>query len=291
MKEPEVPSSSPFAPVIALGSVQIAMLLKSIRPDDQSDTAHYVRERVAGMESVLTLCRRAAAGEKLDAPMLVKVERKAAPTTTDRSLEERVEELELRVTQLEGPRSVPDPPPPRRAVPEILKTPKSSRAVKSKGGLSGCAVKCLGVLKQRREQPTTVVQLAIFAGYSATSGGLGQALADLRAGDFIAGSGSDMRITRAGLDIAPDVEELPKGNALAQYWIARLKGAQRRVFEAVWSCARAGLDSVDQLASVTGYSATSGGLGQAIADLRKMELITSSWPMRAADTFFERGSR
>ena len=285
MKEPAVPAGSPFESVVTAGRAMVLGLTRTL-PSDPEDR-NLTLAKVEGMEAILLLCQRAAAGEKLDAPRLVKVERSSLED--DHGVLRRIADLERHVAELEvyargGAR------PALRVLPEMLETPRAKGGPKP-SGLGSCAMRCLGVLKQRRGRLTSQVQIAIFSGYSITSGGLGQALADLRASGFVTGSRSHLQITSEGLAVAPDVEELPRGRALVTYWLSKLKGAKRTIFEAVYAAGHGGFSDVEDLAASTGYSPTSGGVGQALADLRKMELIGEGWPLRASVVFFEGGEQ
>lgn len=114
-------------------------------------------------------------------------------------------------------------------------------------------------------------RIAIFSGYSATSGGFGQALADLRGEGWIEDENARTSITAIGLEALGAFDLLPTGAALFDFWRANVTTAESRILVALRDH-RAGLTRSD-LARICEYSETSGGFGQALADLRLRRLI------------------
>jgi hypothetical protein len=113
-------------------------------------------------------------------------------------------------------------------------------------------------------------KLALWTGYSPDSGGYGQALADLRADKYIAGDATAIVITEAGRAAAGDVESLPIGRELLRWWCDKRPKGDADIL-ATLSHGRP--MSRDDIAYSTGKSATSGGFGQALANLRRLGLI------------------
>jgi hypothetical protein len=135
----------------------------------------------------------------------------------------------------------------------------------------------LGILMQY-PSGRSQAQLAILAGYSPKSGLVGQALANLRKLDAIEGKAALITITDRGREIVgDDYEPLPTGAELRQYWLDRndLSKAAKNFLGQLFAVYP---DSIPQedLALEAGYSPKSGLVGQALADLRKRELITGS---------------
>jgi len=120
-------------------------------------------------------------------------------------------------------------------------------------------------------RPMSKTQIALYAGLSATSGGLSQALADLRADGAITGPGSANTITSAGYTELGDWARLPEGNALFEFWCSKMGGAAEKVLRVLRRSQEP--MSKSAVATAAGLSNTSGGLSQALADLRKMQLI------------------
>lgn len=114
-------------------------------------------------------------------------------------------------------------------------------------------------------------ELAFYIGVSRTSGGFGQALADLRKDGLIEGPGAAIEITAAGRVELGEFTPLPTGHELFAFWCSKLGTTHEKVLRALHK-SRSALN-MDALSEATGLSRTSGGLGQALADLRKMRLI------------------
>ncbi|HYX22389.1 MAG TPA: helicase HerA-like domain-containing protein [Thermoanaerobaculia bacterium] len=131
-------------------------------------------------------------------------------------------------------------------------------------------MKILGALDQGG--PMNRKKLAIWTGYSHTSGSFGQALADLRANGSIAGSSKEFAITSAGRSsVAGHAQELPTGEALLEWWIARRPASDGLVLRAL-ADNRGPMSRVD-IAKKIVRSNTSGSYGQTLADLRALGLI------------------
>jgi len=114
-------------------------------------------------------------------------------------------------------------------------------------------------------------KLALWSGYSHTSGSFGQALADLREAGDIVGSSKELSITSEGrTKVAGHVEKLPKGEALLEWWIAKRPSGDGLVLRAL---ARGGPMSREDIAAAIDRSNTSGSYGQTLADLRALGLI------------------
>jgi hypothetical protein len=118
-------------------------------------------------------------------------------------------------------------------------------------------------------------KIAIFAGYSVTSGSFGQAIATLRAIEFVEGrQGATMALTDKGAQANWTPITLPKGAALFEYWQRRFGECGGRILEALrreYPIPR----SRTEIARLTGYSVTSGSFGSTLAKLTKAELIES----------------
>jgi hypothetical protein len=131
-------------------------------------------------------------------------------------------------------------------------------------------MKILGALDQGG--PMNRKRLAIWTGYSHTSGSFGQALADLGRAGRITGSSKEFVITAAGrAHVAGHIEKLPTGEALLEWWIARRPSSDGLVLRALAS--HGGPMSRAEIAKKIARSNTSGSYGQTLADLRALGLI------------------
>jgi hypothetical protein len=313
-KEPVVPAGSVFAPVIEAAKAMIHVLSTTF-DDPDAETRSLRLERIAGMETILVLCTRAAAGKPLDpdtavmGPLANAIRtppRAVPPSKKPLTLEERMARLEQLVAAHFDPTApVPAELPdtwtrPARAMPTILEAPathtngaaKAPRVVHTEDGkLRAQDRRLLEVLVRRTRDglSTTNVELGILSGYSVSSGGFGQALGRLRAAGLIEGSAAENRATSDGRRRweAEPSPALPTGQALIAHWLHRIKGQDRSIFSVLCSAYPRGL-TLEELTKETGYSGKSGGFGQALARLRRLELVNpTGWPMRANATFFE----
>jgi hypothetical protein len=131
-------------------------------------------------------------------------------------------------------------------------------------------MKILGALDQGG--PMNRKKLAIWTGYSHTSGSFGQALADLGRAGHITGSSKEFAITAEGrAHVAGHVVKLPTGEALLEWWIARRPSSDGLVLRALAS--HGGPMSRAEIAKKIARSNTSGSYGQTLADLRALGLI------------------
>lgn len=95
-----------------------------------------------------------------------------------------------------------------------------------------------------------------------------------------------LRITAAGKDAVGEVEQLPSGDDLINYWLNRFTGCQRAILEKLtWTWPQS--MTREELADATGYSNSSGGFNAALAELRALELINKGRDIKASEVFFE----
>jgi hypothetical protein len=132
----------------------------------------------------------------------------------------------------------------------------------------------------------TKVQVGILSGYSHSSGGFNGAIARLRAEGLIEGSAGAMRITAAGKGAVGEVERLPTGDDLINYWLNRFSGCQRAILDMLTQIYPQSTTR-EELAVLTGYSNSSGGFNAALAELRALELINKGRDIKASEVFFE----
>ena len=170
---------------------------------------------------------------------------------------------------------LPDLPSPAKSPPKAaLKLAGRVAPPSDDTQLTKCQRAILTVLVQRGF-PCTRTLIGIQAGYSVKSGGYSQALADLRKALMITGPADAMVITLTGHAAVGSVDELPTGRELLAYWVRRLPRCPGQILALLGDLFPDGLSRL-MVADRTRYSPSSGGFSQALADLRKLELITGS---------------
>ncbi len=177
-----------------------------------------------------------------------------------------------------APNPAPKPAPPVRRQP----------AETGEGGdstLSRAERAILTTLAQHGRRTTT--QVALLTGYSHKSGGFRNALSALRSAGHIVGRG-DVETTEAGLAALGDVEPLPAGPALLDWWYSKLTKAQRAILAEVVAAWPREVP-IEAIAEATGYSPASGGFRNALSRLRSLDLASGRGALRAADVLGEAG--
>lgn len=122
-------------------------------------------------------------------------------------------------------------------------------------------------------RPMSLKEISILTGYRITSGGFAQAIANLIKAGYVTRGDKMLEITAAGKIAIPTPDQLPTGADLLEYWKQHLKGAHANILQVLYDHGGA-IVSFDEVCDVTGYKPTSGGLAQALADLKKLRLIT-----------------
>lgn len=150
--------------------------------------------------------------------------------------------------------------------------------------LSRCARALLGVLSQRGSANDS--QLAILSGYSRNSSGFANSLSSLKVGGFIVGRFDRREITESGRLFVGDVEPLPAGHSLLNYWVGKLHKCEGALLKAVY---HARSISRENLGQVTGYSISSSGFNNGLSKLRVLELVSGRGgeDITIADEFLE----
>jgi len=145
-----------------------------------------------------------------------------------------------------------------------------------------CERAILAVLSQHPDG-CTLGKLTLLSGYRA-SGGFRNALSTLRTAGLLDGANTaTMRVTQAGLDTLGDVDPLPAGDALLDYWQQhRSFGSMER---AILGALRDGsARTIDELAAAGGYQ-VSGGFRNALSKLRTAGVLVgkNTEPMRLSE--------
>ncbi len=159
-------------------------------------------------------------------------------------------------------------PAPAAHVPAVAKkTPPPRTADDSE--LSKPSRECLKVFYWLREQKVDRTLLAFYSGYSPTSGGVTEALADLRERQLISG----WQITAAGeTAIAAIAGERPDGPQRREWIRPRLTACGNKILDILIENYPRRM-SRQELCDAGGYSVSSGGVTEALADLRKTDAI------------------
>jgi len=154
--------------------------------------------------------------------------------------------------------------------------------------LKPCSVALLNVIAQYPEG-CTLDKACIVAGYKPGSGGVGQAVAQLKRLGLIDKSGqSHFRATVEGCATANPID-LPSGSNLLEYWRGKLSPCARELLTVYFDAYPKEMHINDACASCPNpYKPGSGGVGQAVAELKKAEVITGARGVfRASAVFFE----
>lgn len=165
------------------------------------------------------------------------------------------------------------PTPPRPSTVAATATPRGVAA--NLGG--GMRRDILSVLVHYPETGRTRAQVALFIGRKASGGGFQNALSSLRADGYIEpGKGDPLVITQAGTDAyvaaVGHVEPLPTGQALLDFWLAKVGKPGSMPHDILYTLAeatRAGLTLTPaQVAERLGRAAGGGGFQNAYSTLR-----------------------
>lgn len=121
-----------------------------------------------------------------------------------------------------------------------------------------------------RRKTASASQLAVLSGYSRKSSGFATAVRNLKDLGFMTGTGNRYEVTEEGRKYVGDVEPLPGGKGLLDYWKNRLGRCEATLLQWVYDegpVARA------DLAERSGYSAKSSGFNGAISTLKELGLV------------------
>jgi hypothetical protein len=198
-------------------------------------------------------------------------------------------ELEILHKTIAARRSPPPPPReyPRAPVPPPQKPRvlgESQSRIVAAGSMPKGQRAILTVLAQSPEG-STKSRLALLSGYAPSGGGFNNYLATLRTTGAIEGS-DPIRITATGLEGLGAVEELPKGEALVEYWLAKLGKAERAILTYLVQCFPNAMPK-ETVAKAAGYEPHGGGFNNALSHLRTIELIEGRGELRAAAALTE----
>lgn len=180
--------------------------------------------------------------------------------------------------------TAPAPATPRRAA---AATPMPVAVqVNGAASLSKAERAILTVLVQY-PQGRTKTQLGLLAGYSPKGGGFNNALGRLRSHGLITGAGQEpIAAVDGAAEALGEFEPLPRGQALLDYWLAKLSKAERAVLTTLYVSHPQAMTKAE-LGEATGYEPSGGGFNNALGKLRTLELAEGYAQIKAAEVFFD----
>ncbi len=158
--------------------------------------------------------------------------------------------------------------------------PRAATMAAGSGDLAKATRAILNVLAQFPDGATKT-KTALIAGYSSSGGGFNNSLSSLRTKGFIVGS-DPLRITDTGADALGNLDPLPQGRELLDYWLRHpsLGKAERAILSALYDKSPR---TKQDLAAAAGYEATGGGFNNALSRLRALDLISGSQELQIAE--------
>lgn len=146
-------------------------------------------------------------------------------------------------------------------------------------GSSGL-LRMLAALVQHTELTRTA--LAHLSVMSPKSGTFSNYLSAGRTNGWWESAGEVIRITDEGVASAGDVDPLPSGDDLLDYWCSQVTGAARDMLRIIAESGVHGIDR-DELARAVNMSAKSGTFSNYLSKLRSLQLISRSQPFVAVE--------
>ncbi len=131
-----------------------------------------------------------------------------------------------------------------------------------------CAKKIYSVLYGNQDKEFTKVQLGLLSGYSPKSGGFGNALAQMNVMNLIKRDNGMISINEINEEYATEEIE----GTSQELWSKKLGLCSRKIFEFLLENGYEEF-SKDQIADMVGYSVSSGGFGNALAQLNSLGFI------------------
>lgn len=119
--------------------------------------------------------------------------------------------------------------------------------------------------------PRSHRQLALQSGYSPTTSTISVALGKLRKLGYVE-SGQPITATAAGVVALGELEPMPTGPALLDYWRSKLGKAERLILDAMLTRYPDEF-RMPKLATAIGYSPTTSTISVALGKLRRLELV------------------
>ena len=171
----------------------------------------------------------------------------------------------------------PIPPPPRQERPEPRPAPEPPPQAEMHGSLEGLksgAIRILGELASRHPLTLSKAQVGTLTGFTPSGGTFGTYVSELKRRGLIEISGKEVSVTDLGLDAAGEVPAAPTTHEEAMaIWRRNLKAGCYRMLEIIVSYGSPGIER-DELAEVSGFTASGGTFGTYLGILRRNELIS-----------------
>jgi hypothetical protein len=171
------------------------------------------------------------------------------------------------------------PPLPRNeGQPPGFGEPKRARSSKTESSTTGnslnkCMHAILSVLKTHARE-MSLKEISILTGYKITSGAFAQSVANLIKLNYAERNNKKLSITSDGDEVVGEVAKLPTGFDLLQYWKGQLSSAHGSILQVIFD-RREEVTTVEEIIETTGYSRTSGAFAQALADIKKLQLVNA----------------
>ena len=129
-------------------------------------------------------------------------------------------------------------------------------------------------------------RFSALSGYRKTSSSFANGLSELRVAGYITGNPDRREITEPGRELVGEVEKLPVGAALLDYWLRRLGTCEGTLLKNVYE---AGTISREELARKSEYSITSSSFANGISGIRTLDLVhgPNGGDLTIADVFRE----
>ena len=155
-----------------------------------------------------------------------------------------------------------------------LAAAKALDAIPDREGLTKGETKILTALAQAG-RALSLPQIGTRCGLSSASGSFAQSVAALRSDGYVEGPGSALAITDDGLEALGPFARLPEGEQLFDYWCHKVGGAGGKILAALRQRhrERGGPATIGEIGAATGLSHGSGSFAQALAKLRRLDLI------------------
>lgn len=143
--------------------------------------------------------------------------------------------------------------------------------------LSGAARALLAVIvyRHRGDVSTTQDQVAVKAGYAATSGHIENTLGALRSAGYIEGNKHGLTPTPAGIKALGAYSIPLQGRSLIEHWLGKSPEAEKRMLGYLTQIYPKTI-ARDELATRTGYAISSGHVDNSLGHLRSLCLVVGN---------------
>lgn len=120
-------------------------------------------------------------------------------------------------------------------------------------------------------RPMNMPQLGIYTGLSHATGSFKREIARLRRDACVDGPGSALVLTGTGRAELGEFAPLPEGSQLFEFWCSKLGGTSAQLLRALRK--QPGPVSMAELGAATNLSHATGSFKQAVAKLRRMDVV------------------